>query len=145
VEFLFVAASIGYMICFYFLFSRVMKPLAEGTQGAEHAGKEQGPFFVRAALLESPFILAVVVLYFYMEGRGAIDPVTPVVLIAAPAALMKIWMFKLGGDASRKAGNDKKLKETAQLILVGGFALVTAVPIVSIVFLLILGDLASFR
>ncbi|TMW70308.1 hypothetical protein [Alteribacter natronophilus] len=144
-EYLFAAASIGYMVCFYFLFSEIMKPVASGKRGAEELSRAQGPFYLKAALMETPFILGVVLLFFFMDGRGTIDPVIPVVLIAAPAAMMKIWMFKLGGEAVRKSGADKKLRETAQLILVAGFALVTAVPIVSIVFLLILGDMASIR
>ncbi len=137
-EYIFVGASAVFVFGFLMIYSGIMNSIMAGNMEREEVQKLQTKFFIRIAVMEGPIIVAIVLAIMYMEQQAQNVNITlPIVLIIFITVIGLIRVLMLTRDAKASV-DDAGLKNTVQTFFFLGMALLIAIPLICVVFLITL-------
>ncbi|RNA68620.1 hypothetical protein [Alteribacter keqinensis] len=138
-EYGFVAACFVFIVGFLALYSKVMGPVSREEAGREEFRKLQTAFFIRFAIMETPVIAIIVLVFILLEGQVGIDFIMPAAIIMVLTLVGIVFTFIMARGAWESRGGEK-FRFSLHTFFFIGVALITAIPIVCVVLLYVLRE-----
>ncbi|MCD8509165.1 MAG: hypothetical protein LRY73_04270 [Bacillus sp. (in: Bacteria)] len=133
-EYLLVAATVIFIIGFIITFQGLLKEVNEDTTKA-FMQKIQTKLFVRLAFIEMIPIALIIIAFITLEGQ-TIDPAVPLIMVIVVFILGLLRIFSVYRSKKERL-NEAEVKSALTMMFTISIPLITAIPIISIVVLII--------